>query len=63
MIIALDRCERNSGISSAIEEIKQQGINVYSLITAHDLIAYLEEIKKPSEAQVLRNYLGEFGVD
>lgn len=45
VIIALDRCERGQSNKSALAEIKDQGINVYSIISLFDLIAYLKETK------------------
>lgn len=43
VVIALNRCERGVTEQSALSEIAQQGINIYSIITFFDLIEYLKE--------------------
>jgi orotate phosphoribosyltransferase len=44
VLIALDRCERGKNSGSAIAEIEQlYGLRTVSIVTLHDLIAYLDE--------------------
>jgi len=62
MLIALDRCERGTGDTSAIDEIKSQGIAVYSVITLFDLIDYLEERGDKEQVEAIRRYHGQYGV-
>lgn len=54
--VALDRCERGQGTQSTLDEIKAKGITVLSIITLHDLIAYLDKQQQTDQAQILRNY-------
>jgi orotate phosphoribosyltransferase len=61
VLIALDRCERGSGIHSTLDEITAQGIDVYSIITLHDLIHYLQKQKKTELAIRLEAYYSEYG--
>ncbi|HVT63322.1 MAG TPA: orotate phosphoribosyltransferase, partial [Legionellaceae bacterium] len=55
--VALDRCERGIGTHSALDEIKATGIKVLSIITVHDLIAYLEKNHDHDKAQTLSTHL------
>ena len=61
LIIALDRCERGQTEKSSIEEIRSQGINVYSIITVFDLINYLEHTQQKEHAQSVRDYHKIYG--
>lgn len=56
LVVALDRCEKGQGAMSAIEEVRARGIDVLSIITLYDLIAYLEEEQSMTQAQILREY-------
>ncbi|KTD23680.1 orotate phosphoribosyltransferase [Legionella israelensis] len=62
VVIALDRCERGISNESAIAEIKQQGIEVYSIITLFDLIEYLRANKLNQEVDKLMTYQEKYGV-
>lgn len=62
VIIALDRCERGLGRQSALQEIKNQGIVVYSIITLFDLIDYLKSEGLLKEVEQLEAYQKEYGV-
>lgn len=43
VVIGLDRCERGTGPRSAVEEVRADlGLEVVSVITMHDIIAWLE---------------------
>lgn len=58
VVVALDRCERGSASQSTLNEIKAKGIEVLSIITVFDLIAYLETHQEHEKAQTVRNYVG-----
>lgn len=61
VVIALDRCERGiNDNSSAINDIKNQGISVCSIISFFDLIEYLNNIKNFSLANTLIAYHDKF---
>lgn len=62
VIIALDRCERGLHAKSTLADIENQGIKVLSIITLHDLIAFLKEAGSVNEVDRLRAYQQEFGV-
>lgn len=59
--IALDRCERGSGSQSTLEEIKNQGIDVYSIITVFDLINYLQQQNQLELKVKLEDYQTKYG--
>lgn len=61
VIIALDRCERGVSQESALNEIKAQGIKVYSIITLFDLIDYLRSIHHNAQVTQLENYQATYG--
>lgn len=62
VIVALDRCEKGLGTQSTLDEIKSQGIAVYSIITLHDLIDYLTMNGMIQEVNQLKMYHQEHGV-
>ena len=62
VIIALDRCERGLTDHSALSEIRDQGINVYSIITLFDLIAYLHHAGEEEQVTKLEAYQKLYGV-
>lgn len=54
LIIALDRCEKGLGDTSTVDDIRKQGIEVFSIITLFDLMHYLENHgEKEKVAQLL----------
>lgn len=61
VVIALDRCERGLSKQSAINEIKDQGIQVLSIINLYDLIAYLESRQLTEELEKLQTYQQLYG--
>lgn len=61
VIIALDRCERGMTERSTLSEIKEQGIEVYSIINLFDLIEYLIEEKQDEKVRHLVAYQKEYG--
>lgn len=62
VVIALDRCERGLSNESAIADIRNQGIEVYSIISLFDLIDYLQENKLKKEVEHLMAYQEKYGV-
>ncbi|ASQ45571.1 orotate phosphoribosyltransferase [Legionella clemsonensis] len=62
VIIALDRCERGLANQSTLAEIKAQGIQVFSIITLFDLIAYLQANGQLEHVERLKIYQREYGV-
>ncbi len=65
VLIALDRCERGDGSGSAIDEIQQQfGLRTVSIVTLHDLIAYLDEDgPNAGFGAALAAYRDQYGAD
>jgi orotate phosphoribosyltransferase len=63
VVIALDRCERGLSKTSTVCEIKNQGINVFSIITLHDLIDYLEIHGHHDEINRVKEYQSQYGTD
>ena len=60
--IILDRCERGLDKTSAIEDIRAQGIQVLSLLTIYDIIQYLEQENNTLAVKAIQNYLSQYGV-
>ncbi len=61
VIIAFDRCERGLTQQSALQEINEQGIKIYSIINLFDLIQYLEEFGRMDQVEKLKNYQEQYG--
>ncbi|WKZ57630.1 MAG: orotate phosphoribosyltransferase [Bdellovibrionota bacterium] len=67
VVIAVDRCERGKGSRSAVAEAQSElGVQVYPLLTIHEIIAALEGNKTaipapPDIVSRIRQYLGEYG--
>lgn len=59
--IALDRCERGTSSMSTLEEIKAQGIDVFSIITLFDLMTYLERKNEFELRDRLQAYHEKYG--
>ena len=62
VVIALDRCEKGLGQTSALEDIRTLGINVASVATLHDLLEYLQGLHRHKEIKAIETYLQEYGV-
>ena len=62
--ISLDRMERGSGASSAVQEVRSEfGVPVLSIATSDDLLAYLQN--EPNLADYLKDieeYRRQYGV-
>lgn len=63
VIIALDRCEQGLTRQSTLSEIKNQGIEVYSIINLFDLIDYLKIHNQPEHVKKLYDYQAIYGCD
>ncbi len=63
LIIALDRCERGLDKNSAVQELKAQGIAVYSIITLFDLMDYLEQHQQQEQLLALKAYQQQYGCE
>lgn len=61
VIIALDRCERGLTEKSTLAEIKEQGIEVFSIINLFDLIEYLNNANEKDQVKKLEAYQTLYG--
>ena len=61
VVITLDRCEVGLNNKLTLNEIKQEGITVLSLMTVYDLITYLESQKEQDLISQMKNYLQQYG--
>lgn len=61
VLIALDRCERGLGQQSTLVEIKNQGIEVCSIITFFDLVDYLKSNNEHELVEKMLAYHHEYG--
>ena len=62
VIIALDRCERGISNSSALDDIKKQGIQVFSIINLFDLLDYLQQSGDSSHSKQIEAYQKLYGL-
>ena len=62
VIIALDREERGKGSVSTLDEIKSEGIHVFSIITLTDLMDYLKINAEIEQLGRLEGYREQYGV-
>jgi orotate phosphoribosyltransferase len=64
VVIGLDRCERGTGDRSSVQQVEEDlGLEVISVITLHDIVAWLEG--QPDGAQrlaAMRAYRERYGV-
>ena len=62
LFVSVDRMERGTGEHTTLEELRDEfGINVYSIITARDII---ESLQEGDEWRIkMERYLMEFGAD
>lgn len=60
LMIALDRCERGQGKTSALDEIRESGVKVISLITLFDIIAYLHKRGETHQASLIEAYQKQY---
>lgn len=64
VIIGLDRCERGVGEQSAVQEVRETlGLNVFSVITMHDIIDWLVDTgNEPNHLAAMERYRDRYGV-
>ncbi len=62
VIIALNRAEKGLGEKSAIEEIREQRIKVYSIIDFFDLVDYLTGKGESEKVAKLMDYHQRYGI-
>jgi len=64
IVIGLDRCERGSGSCSAIDEVRRElGLQVASVITMHDIIAWLRsEHDLSHHLEPMLRYRDQYGI-
>ncbi len=56
VVIALDRCEKNKGSQSTLNDIKESGIQVASIITLDDLADYLNQTNQINKVKEIEAY-------
>lgn len=67
VVISVDRCERGKGEASAVSEARTElGIDVYPLLTVHEIVSALEandgSIAAPTDiVSKIQSYLSEYG--
>lgn len=61
VVIALDRCEQGLKRQSTLQDIKNEGIEVYSIITLFDLIEYLKGEGEDEHVKKLIDYHQKYG--
>jgi len=68
VVISVDRCEKGSGKLSAVAEVaKTLGVQVYPIVTIHDITAYLSSENtsgltlSPQQQDDIARYLEEYG--
>ncbi len=59
--IALDRQEKGQGEKSAIEELRQQGVNVIPIIQLSDIMTYLQQSGDQQQLQAVTAYRERYG--
>jgi orotate phosphoribosyltransferase len=64
VVTALDRMERGTGLLSAVQEVRQDyGLQVFSIATLDDLIAYIEHVPALQEhIAPIQAYRSQYGV-
>lgn len=64
VVIGLDRCERGTGALSAVQQVREEmSVEVVSVITMHDIIAWLESSgADASRIEAMQRYRDQYGV-
>jgi orotate phosphoribosyltransferase len=60
--IALDRQEKGQGSTSAIEELKQQGIIVIPIIRLEDIMNHLQHSGNAQQLEAVQGYRDQYGI-
>jgi len=61
--IALDRQEKGQGELSAIQELKQEGVNVVPIIKLEDIMSYLESKGDSKQLSAVKQYRDRYGIN
>jgi orotate phosphoribosyltransferase len=61
ILVALNRCERGQSEHSALYDIQQQDVKVYSIIDFFDLTHFLEQENQQDQLQLMQNYHQLYG--
>ena len=61
--IALDRQEKGLGELSAIQELKQQGLRVVSIIKLDHILEYLQSSDQSQHRDAIEVYRAQYGID
>jgi orotate phosphoribosyltransferase len=63
VLITLDRQEKGQGEVSAVQEVSRQfQLPVYSIVTLHDILEFLQKTNRDPELRAIREYQSRFGV-
>jgi orotate phosphoribosyltransferase len=68
VVVAVDRCERGTGSTTAVRQVSEElGISVSPIVTIHDILAELSEpnasglVLTAADQEAIRSYLAEYG--
>jgi len=61
--IALDRQEKGSGETSAIQELEQQGLEVVSIVKLEHILEYLSASGAGEQSAAIEAYRARYGID
>lgn len=62
LVVALDRQERGQGQTSAIQELRAEGLDVRTIVTLDDVLAYARQTQSPEQIRAIELYREQYGV-
>jgi orotate phosphoribosyltransferase len=62
LVVALDRQERGQGSTSAIQELRAQGLDVRTIVTLDDVLEFARTTQSSDQIQAIEAYRAEYGV-
>ena len=62
LVVALDRQERGQGNTSAIQELRAQGLDVRTIVTLDDVLEFARTTQSSDQIQAIESYRAEYGV-
>lgn len=62
LVVALDRQERGQGQTSAIQELRAEGLEVRTIVTLDDVLAYARQTQSDEQIQAIELYREQYGV-
>jgi len=62
LVVALDRQERGQGATSAIQELRAEGIDVRTIVTLDDVLEFARATQSPEQIRAIELYRQEYGV-